>query len=550
MTARLTKRPKKQEQFGLRKWAMIFLILLNVLTYSPVRDYGFVNYDDTQYITRNPQVTKGLTWGGVRWAFTTGDQANWHPVTWLSHMLDVQLFGMDAGLHHLTNLLLHTANSVLLFGVLFDMTAAIGESTFVAALFAVHPLHVESVAWVAERKDVLSTLFWMLTMLAYVRYVRRPGPARYAIVVGLFAVGLMTKPMLVTLPFVLLLLDYWPLRRWTLQPRGLKPTTADLKKVVLEKVPLFILTVASSVVTTIAQQRGGALAGADVLPITNRISNACLTYVAYIGKIFWPTGLTALYPMPHTVSAWWIATAIVLIAMSILAIQQAKARPYVFVGWFWFVGTLVPVIGLVQVGRQAMADRYTYVPSIGVFLIVAFGVSSLVASSLPRKRMVVAAAGVLLFAGTLAARGQLGYWSSSEVLWKHAIEVTNDNALAHYSLAIAVGEQRNRNEAIREYLEALRIEPVFAEAHYNIALAFTESGRTDEAIAHYTEAIRLAQVEATGLDSQQLATGHFNLALALAGKGKVDEAGGHFVEAIHLNPGLAEAHTALASTVC
>ncbi|PYS37658.1 MAG: hypothetical protein DMG14_20515 [Acidobacteria bacterium] len=518
-------------------WIVVFLVAINLLAYAPVRHYGFVNIDDPQYLTQNPQVKSGLSWHGVLWAFTTGHQANWHPLTWLSHMLDVQLYGFNAGAHHLTNLLLHIANTLLLFWALFQMTRALGRSAFVAALFAVHPLHVESVAWVAERKDVLSTLFWMLTVCAYIGYVRQPRSARYLAVISFFAVGLMAKPMLVTLPFVLLLLDFWPLGRLTLRQRS------NFPKLIREKIPFLILTAISSAVTMFAQRRGGAMVGVDVVPMTIRLANACVAYFTYFWKMFWPTGMAVLYPTPiRAVPDWWLVAAIGLIVLSVLAIKLATRRPYVFVGWFWFLGTLVPVIGLVQVGRQAMADRYTYVPLVGLFLIVAFGLGDALASPPARRRVLMTAGGLVIVSCVWATRVQLRYWSSSEALWEHTIRVTTDNAVAHFSLAVAFTEQGKPDEAMREYSEALRIVPQYAEAHYNIAEALTKSGKTDAAIAHYSEALRLAKISQTGLDQYQLAAAHHDLALAFSSKGNMEEAGAHLAEALRMNPNFPEAH--------
>ena len=518
-------------------WVVAVLVTINLLAYAPVRHYGFVNIDDPQYLTQNPQVKSGLSWHGVLWAFTTGHQANWHPLTWLSHMLDVQLYGFNAGAHHLTNLLLHIANTLLLFWALFQMTRALGRSAFVAALFAVHPLHVESVAWVAERKDVLSTLFWMLTVCAYIGYVRQPRSARYLAVISFFAVGLMAKPMLVTLPFVLLLLDFWPLGRLTLRQRS------NFPKLIREKIPFLILTAISSAVTMFAQRRGGAMVGVDVVPMTIRLANACVAYFTYFWKMFWPTGMAVLYPTPiRAVPDWWLVAAIGLIVLSVLAIKLATRRPYVFVGWFWFLGTLVPVIGLVQVGRQAMADRYTYVPLVGLFLIVAFGLGDALALPPARRRVLMTAGGLVIVSCVWATRVQLRYWSSSEALWEHTIRVTTDNAVAHFSLAVAFTEQGKPDEAMREYSEALRIVPQYAEAHYNIAEALTKSGKTDAAIAHYSEALRLAKISQTGLDQYQLAAAHHDLALAFSSKGNMEEAGAHLAEALRMNPNFPEAH--------
>jgi tetratricopeptide (TPR) repeat protein len=508
------------------------LIAINLVVYVPVRHHEFINFDDPQYVVENRLVREGLTWAGVAWAFTTGYAGNWHPLTWLSHMLDVQLFGLDAGAHHLTSVLLHVANTLLLFGLLYRMTGALLRSAFVAALFAVHPLHVESVAWVAERKDVLSTLFFMLTLHAYAAYTRRRRPAGYALVLGLFALGLMAKPMLVTVPFVLLLLDYWPLAR---------ARSATRRGLVLEKLPLIALAVASSVVTLVVQQRGGAVKGLDVLPLGRRLANAVVAYAAYLGKTVWPAHLAAIYPYPASLPWGWVAGATFgIIGVSVLALRAARRYPYLPVGWLWYLGTLVPVIGLVQVGGQPTADRYTYIPLVGVFILAAWGTADLVARR-PQWRLAVAAAAGMLVVGCAAvARRQVQYWRGSIALWEHAISVTRENYRAENNLGLLLSREGRPAEAIPHFVEALRIKPDFAEAHNNLGFALADQGRTREAIAHYTEAVRLipAYVEA-----------HNNLGVALSGEGRNDEAIREFQEALRLDPALAVSHNNLGAAL-
>jgi protein O-mannosyl-transferase len=343
------------------------LVLVNVAVFGAVRHFDFVTWDDPPYVTENPIVRAGLTWSGVVWAFTTAHGPYWHPLTWLSHMLDVQLYGLHAGGHHLTNLVLHVSNSVLLLLLLRRMTGALWKSAAVAALFAVHPLHVESVAWVAERKDVLSTLFWILTMWAYLTYARRPGAGRYAAVLLVFALALMAKPMVVTLPLILLLLDVWPLGRVSL----------SWHRLVLEKTPMFALSAAAGVATIVVQQRVGALAAITSVTPGLRVANALVSYGNYLAKTLWPARLAALYPYPQSLPAWpWLLTCgFGLAAISVAAVRLAPRRPYLMMGWFWYLLTLLPVIGLVQVGPQAMVDRFTYVPLVGVFVIVVWGAS-------------------------------------------------------------------------------------------------------------------------------------------------------------------------------
>jgi tetratricopeptide (TPR) repeat protein len=520
-------------------WIAVFLIVINLLAYAPVWRYGFVNYDDPQYVKDNPDIKDGLTLHGVSWAFTTGYQANWHPITWLSHMTDIELFGFKAGGHHLTNLLFHIGNTILLFWLLLRMTGAPFCSVFVAALFAVHPVHVQSVAWIAERKDVLSTFFFLLTLGAYFRYVREPRPTRYLPILVFCGLGLMAKPMLVTLPFVLLLLDFWPLGRMTFGAKS------SIRTLIIEKVPLFVLSAASSVITVIVQQKGGAVAELEAVPMIYRVANASIAYFAYIKKMFWPTDLAVLYPTTLHFRAWWVAPALGLIALSILAFRAAKRQPYITVGWFWYLGTLVPVIGLVQVGKQAMADRYTYIPSIGLLIVVVFGLANAAGSRPERNTILATVGGLAVGACIWLTSVQLGYWSSSEALWEHTISITTDNSMALLNLGDALLNAGKVDEATKRYFEALRIEPQSAEAHYGLGLTFTKSGRANDAIAHFDEALRLAREGKTLIDDGRLATAHFNIGILRAKQGQIDDAGNHFADAVRANPRFAEAQNSL-----
>lgn len=534
---------------GRALWVSLALIAANVAIYSSVWNFGFIQIDDPLYMTDNGHVPHGLTWDGVLWALTTGFAANWHPLTWLSHMLDVQMYGMHGGPHHLTNLLLHIVNTLLLFGLLHSMTRAMGRSAFVAALFAVHPLHVESVAWIAERKDVLSTLFWMLTLWGYVEYVRRPRLGRYLVVLLLFALGLMAKPMLVTLPFVLLLLDFWPLERVSLGaflPRrpGSGPAR-DRRKVLLllvrEKLPLFVLSAASSIITIVVQQRAGAIRPLDALPFSIRMANTAVAYVTYIGKMLWPARLAVFYPFPPVILVWWIVGSIlVLIGVSVVAIWAARRYPYLPVGWLWFLGTLVPVIGLVQVGGQSMADRYTYVPLIGLFVIVAWWVPDLLARWPYRRIALPAAAGIVILACMISAWSQVQYWGNDMALLEHALEATTDNYGAHNNLGASLAQQGRIDEAIAHYSEAIRIMPDFALSHDNLGILLGKQGRFDEAIAHFSRAVQL---------NPNYAEAHNNLGSALGKQGRMDEAIHEFSEALRIVPDFAEAHANLGSAL-
>jgi Flp pilus assembly protein TadD len=518
---------------GPARWASLALIVLNVAIYAPVAHHEFVTWDDPQYIINNPHISHGLTWQDISWALSSGYASNWHPLTWWSHMLDVQLFGLNAGPHHLTNMLLHIANTLLLLAVLHQMTGALGRSAFVAALFAVHPLHVESVAWIAERKDVLSTLFWMLTLLAYVRYVRQPRVTRYLAVFALLALGLMAKPMLVTLPFVLLLLDVWPLKRI-----GPQTDATEVVRLLREKLPLLVLAGASGLITVLVQRKGGAVAPVDALPLTFRLQNALVSYVAYVGKMLWPVHLAAVYPYPRSIpTAWVAASAIALIAASVAALRAARRRPYLAVGWFWYLGTLVPVIGLVQVGSQAMADRYTYIPLVGLFLVVAWGVPDLLDRWPAGRRALPIAAAFVILGCLVTARVQVQYWRDSQALWQHAVDVTTDNFIAQDGLGVAFATQGRGKEAIAHFAEAVRANPNYPYAHNNLGIELRKQRRLEEAVVQEAEAVRL---------KPDFAEGHNSLGNALADEGRLDEAVSHYAEAVRLKPDYIDAHRDLA----
>jgi tetratricopeptide (TPR) repeat protein len=526
---------------------------LTLLVYCPCFDHPFVRLDDQDYVTRNPHVQAGLTADGVRWAFTTFACGNWHPLTWLSLELDATLYGgRNAGGFHLTNVLLHAANAVVLFLVLNRMTGAVWRSGAVAALFALHPLHVESVAWVAERKDTLSALFWVLTLAAYVWYVRRPEVGRYLLVVATFALGLMAKPMLVTLPCVLLLLDYWPLRRWRpalgriADPSGkqggleIRPTeerapapppATPFRTLLLEKVPLFALALASCVLTFVAQSRDEAVQSFQAFPSGVRVANALLAYVGYLGKAFWPVDLAVYYPHPGAgVSvAGALGAGALLLGLTALALGPGRRRPYLAVGWLWYLGTLVPVIGLVQVGGQAMADRYTYVPLVGLFLLVTWGAADLAGALRLSGFWPAAAAAVALSACVALTWAQLGYWGSDRDLWEHALAVTGPNQYGHCSLAECLEEEGDLDAARRHYQQAVAVDPGQVRPHNSLGNVLRKLGRTDEAAAQYRTALQL---------DPTFALAHYNLGLVLTDAGRTDEAAAEFRQAVALDPGL------------
>ena len=499
--------------------------------YAPLVHFDFVKWDDAEYVTGNPEVLAGLSWRGVAWAFTTSHGPYWHPLTWLSHMLDVRLFGLSAGGHHATSIVLHIAVTLLLFGLLTRATGAVARSAFVAALFAVHPLHVEPVAWVAERKEVLSALFWMLTLAAYGWYTRRPAAGRYMAVLACFACGLMAKPMIATLPFALLLIDWWPLRR-----------AESWRRLVIEKIPLLALAAASGVLTVAVQRSLGALPGLGSIPPVLRTANALTSYVAYMGRMFWPAGLAVFYPYPSGWPAWWVlgGSLLILIVMTVAAVRLARRHRFVLVGWLWYLGTLVPVIGLIQSGEQSMADRFVYIPLIGLFVIIAWGIPE-VLGRLPQRRATLAVlSAAAIGACAVAARAQVRFWEDNLALWERDVAVTGPNAVGEANLAMALEDAGRGSEGIAHYLEALRVNPGFVDAHNNLGLLLANQGRTAEAIVHFTEALRVKPNDANV---------RVNLGKALAEQGRVDEAQVQFSEAVRLNPASAQAHNNLANAL-
>jgi Flp pilus assembly protein TadD len=560
-----------------QRWALsLGLALLTAAAFWGVKDLGFVNYDDPLYVTENEVVRRGLTPQGIAWAFATLRGGNWHPLTWVSHMLDVSVWGLSPAGHHLTSLVLHGANAVLLFWVLAGMTGRRWPSALTAALFAVHPLHVESVAWVAERKDVLSTFFGLLAIRAYHEYAQAPCRGRYTRVLLWFALGLMAKPMLVTLPFVLLLLDFWPLSRtaWT-QGDARSARSVDLSSLLREKAPLFMLAAGSCAVTWVAQRQEGAVLALERIPLWARLANAVEAYAGYLGKTLWPLRLAVFYPHPGTTVSLWGASAALLLVAAVTwgAIRWARARPYLPVGWLWYAGTLVPVIGLVQAGSQAMADRYTYLPLIGIFLAVSWGAADLAARL--HRGAIPAAVAVLavLLALAAATRAQTRHWRTSEALFGHAVRVTSaDNRLARVLLASALVEQGRLDEAERRYAEALRLKPEdpfaltgmgtvllrrgefgaaaelfsaalrsdpnFVLAHHGLgaALLFVPD-RLDDALLHSDRALR------TGPEDPRT---HVNLGMGYERKGDLDRAVNHYRAALRLGLVEAELHRSLA----
>lgn len=474
----------------------ITLVLATFIAFEQVRQNDFIDFDDPGYVTDNPHVYGGITRKSVYWAFFTTKQTNWHPLTWLSHMLDCELFGLNPLGHHLTSLGLHMANTLLLFWILQIMTGAIWPSAFVVAVFALHPLHVESVAWVSERKDVLSSFFWMLSTAAYIKYTRRPSLGRYLPVIFSFSLGLMAKPMLVTLPFVLLLLDYWPLRRFEPIRHDGKRALPKIKlrkagyqslsvcQLIGEKIPLFFLAAISSTVTFIvARQSGGVMTTLENLSLSSRLANACVAYFNYIVKVFWPSNLAVLYPHPGDSLPTWqaIFALVILAAVTTCVIYMAREKRYFVVGWLWYLGMLVPVIGLVQVGLQANADRYTYLPSIGLSIIIAWGTAELTSKWRYRKIILGISSGLILATLLLCTRAQVRLWQNSFTLYKHTLEVTENNFVVHNSYGGLLIEKGLIEEGISHIREALRINPRFTKVQNNLAASYLMTGKIKEA---------------------------------------------------------------------
>jgi len=486
--------------------AYLFALLLIVLTialYYPVRTHPFVNYDDNVYVSDNVHVQNGLTWETVTWAFATYDAGNWHPLTWLSHALDFDLFGLDPAGHHQTSMYLHALNAVLLFWVLMRATGSAGRSLMVAALFAVHPINVESVVWISERKNVLSMLFFLLALGAYRWYTAKPKAGRYAVVAVLFVLGLLAKPQIITFPFVLLLWDYWPLERVAIrhslfasrrsgphQLSGEKRTAnGEWPQLLWEKVPLFAIAAASAVMTMKAQSAGGAVLSLGANPLSIRLSNAIVSYVKYLAKAFWPAGLAPMYPHPgNGLPAWQVYGGLLLLLVITWLVFEQRQRRYLLVGWLWFLGTLVPMIGLVQVGRQAMADRYAYLPLLGIFIMLCWGVGEWAEQKHLPAMLLPAVSVVIVAALTLVARHQIDYWADNVTLWTHTIEVTAPNYVAQDDLAGALMDRKRMEDAIGHYREAMAIHPVDPISTFNLGFYQQAHGNLEQAIEYYKKA--------------------------------------------------------------
>jgi len=548
---------------ALRALVLVLLAAATWAAFAGVLHNGWVLWDDPDYVSAQPRVAGGLRLDSALWFLSHPHAANWHPLTSWSHMLDVQLFGLHPAGHHATSLLLHVLNAVLLALVLARLTGAWWRSRAVAALFALHPLRVESVAWVSERKDVLSGLFFVLTLGAYGWWVERPGKARYAALMLVLALGLMAKPMLVTLPFVLLLLDVWPLGRLAIPGRGraFRGRARPLKALILEKWPLFALAAGSALVTFVVQRRIGAMVPVEAMLPAQRLANAVLSYWRYVGKAFWPDGLAVYYPYgPATNWAGAFAGALGLALVTAACALQVRKRPYLAVGWLWYVGTLIPVIGLVQVGSQSHADRYTYLPVIGLTVMLVWLVGDLVARSRPGRIAAAVTVTLALAVLSVATARQTALWKDTRTLFTHTLAVTGENPVAHQCLGCAYLEAGKTEPAIAELNEALRISPGYQDAHQNLGHALVKAGRTEEAIAHFRAALtvtdkavlrhalgealdKLGRTDeaireyeaAVALDPDRFHT-RVLLAKDLAARGRMSEAETHLRRALELNP--------------
>ena len=528
----VSEKGKQSIGFNARLCTIVYvnIVIITLAVFSQISQYQFVSFDDTLYVTDNRHVTGGLTAENIAWAFTLSGKDNtyWHPLSWVSHILDYELFGPHAGFHHLTNLMFHIANALLLFYVLRAMTGCTWRSAAVALLFAVHPINVESVAWVTERKNLLSTFFWFLTMGAYLRYVRRPGPVRYLGVVLAFCLGLLSKPMLVTLPFALILLDYWPLNR--IRHHGFSQLAGDLGKRFLEKLPLMVLSAVSVGLSYASLHRYGEIASAQAVPMGLRITNALVSYIGYLENLFYPRGLAVYYPFPETVPAWqWLGATLFLVGITIGVIHLRKSLPALIVGWFWFVGTLVPVIGLVQGGLwPALADRWAYVPAIGVFIMLAWWIPHALSALTRQVKPILASVSMVALTVLMGLSWvQAGYWSDSTALYSHALRVTDENPVVYNNLATALKDTGKTDAAVGYYHAALKLDSRYHRAYNNLGLALIDRGDMDEGIRSLRRAIEIAPFYAEA---------HNNLGIMLIHRGRIDVGRRHIERAIAIDP--------------
>jgi len=549
---------EKQSLFTLRyEFAVcLFLVLAILAIYGQVRHHDFADFDDRIYVTANQHVLEGLTIENIRWAlsFEDKDKTYWHPLTWLSHMLDVQFYGKNPRGHHLSNVLFHMANTLLLFLILRCMTGTLWKAAFAASLFALHPINAESVAWIAERKNVLSTFFWMLTMLAYIRYTERPGFCRYGWVILTFVLGLMAKPVLVTLPFVLLLLDYWPLGRLEidLSKNGsiwvsLKSLLSNFRESVvlrriLEKIPLMVLSTAAISLSSASLQHHGVVIPLEEVSLKLRLANAVVSYTQYLGKAIWPQNLAFFYPYPTSVPLWeTIGALLLLTGISIVAVRFLKSKPYLGIGWFWYLGTLVPVIGIMQAGLwPALADRWAYIPFIGIYIMVSWGFPDLLTKWPYKKIGIPVACVILIISLMVTTHRQARHWVNSTTLSLHALEMTAANFFVHYTMGFALADQGRMAEAVNHYSESLRLNPNYADTHYNMGIALSALKKREVAAKHYREALRIDPDDFQAYN---------NLGNTLFLQGEIDEAINHYHSALRIKPDYVMAHKNLGAAL-
>ena len=519
--------------------SLLFVIII-LIVYWQVRNFEFTIYDDGVYVYENHHIQDGLSINSIIWAFKSMYAANWHPLTWMSHMADISLYGMNPGQHHLTNVILHIINTLLIFYLFTHIAGSLWSACFIAALFALHPLHVESVAWVSERKDLLSALWGLLTLISYVRYVKQLKLKWYLLALIFFTASLMSKPMLVTLPIILLLWDHWPLKRFSFYSSSIRNelNAVSIWRLILEKIPFFLLTASSGIVTIIAQKSGGAVASLDIFTLDIRIGNAIVSYSQYIGKMFWPCGLAVFYPHPGKLPLWQIIGAfLLLMVISVSVIRYGEKHPYLMIGWLWYLIMLVPVIGLVQVGSQAMADRYTYLPLAGLFIMITWGTPELL-SRLQHSKVVLgsfAIATICILA--LITWIQVSYWKNDSTLFQHALDVTQNNYLAHNNLGLALARKGKLSEAVFQYSKSLHIKPSQKRVHNNWGIALAKQGKPDEAITHFHSALHI---------DHSFKDAHNNLGFVLAGQGKLDKAIEHYHLALRKDKSFTRARNNLA----
>lgn len=558
---------------------ILFLIAFcTVAVYYPVMNYDFVSYDDYDYIVLNQNVKTGLSLKNIAWAFKTMDKSSWQPITWISFMVDRELFGMNPGAFHVVNVFFHLLNSLLLFLFFRKVTGKAWESGAISLLFALHPLHVESVAWIAERKDVLSAFFFITAMMAYHHYVTDRRLKYYLAALFLFLFGLMAKPMIVTLPFVMLLLDFWPLNRFHFEGKregGVSAWMRAFGRLVFEKLPFFLLSMGFAAVTYIAQKQSGAVESLDNLPLMDRLTNAVHSYALYIGKTFWPVKLAVIYPLGESRSFYITLASVILIGcVSLLILKQFQKRPYAFVGWFWFLGTLVPVIGFVQVGSQTMADRYFYIPSIGFFVAILFFISEMIQGKSRARRYFLSFGGVLLFLLSIVSARQVRVWENTETLFSHTLSVTENNYLAHSYLGAFLSDNGKNDDAFKHVTEVERINPRHAGAWYNVGFFYEKQGRIDQAVSAYEKAvtykksykepwINLGNIYFSGRAwekavfcyqtaieiSPDFDKARCNLANTFYQMGAFDEAIGHYRKAVQINRNFIDAYVGLGASL-